>query len=269
MHAEPNIGLLGGKVVIVTGGAGGIGSAIAKQIAAESGFVVVNDLPGRADAVVAEINETEQRDAACTAPGDISNEADVEGVIAAAVRAFGRLDGLVNNATAANPDDRDIANMDVATWQARQNIGLLGPMLGCKYAVRQLLAQNSGGSIINVSSTAAYQGDYRFSGYSAAKAGMLQLTRSVATQYGKRGIRCNTVVPGCVVTPTQAAHMSSADILLSTRLTPRLGVPADVAHLVTFLLSDRAEYITGQDWRVDGGGSSHQPWVPHLTPAPV
>jgi len=259
--------MLEGKVVAITGAAGGIGSAMAHILAAEGASVVVNDLPGRAGPVVEAIRALGY--SALVAEGDVTSESDIEGIIGSAVGEFGRLDAMINNAVRGFPDDADVANMDLATWDGVQAVGLRAAMVGCKYAVRQFLQQKSAGSILNVSSTAAYQGDYRLSAYAAAKSGMLALTRSVATQYGRLGIRCNTVVPGCVVTANQAAAMGGGSALSDTRLTPRLGVPEDVAHLAAFLVSDRAEYITGQDWRVDGGGSAHQPWVPHLGDPPA
>lgn len=256
-----------GKVVAVTGGSGGIGTAISRQLAAEGAAVVVNDLPGRAAPVVDQLRAAGFK--AIASEGDITQESVIEAIVRAAVDEFGRLDGFINNATSSNPGDIDVANMEVEAWEAKQRIGLTAPMLGCKHAVRQMLAQGEGGSIINVSSTSAYQGDYRFTSYAAAKSGMLSLTRSVATQYGKVGIRCNTILPGSIVTAAQASQMGGGQVLLDTRLTPRLGIPEDIAHLAVFLISDRSEYVTGQDWRVDGGGSAHQPWVPHLTKAPV
>lgn len=259
--------MLQGKVIAITGGAGGIGGATARVMAAEGAAIVVNDLPGRAQPVVSALIDAGFR--AVAAEGDITKEVDVEAIVKAAVSNFGRLDGMMNNATSSDSDDGDVANMSLDVWEKKQAICLRAPMFGCKHAVRQFLAQGSGGSIINVSSTSAYQGDYRFTSYAAGKAGVLQLTRSVATQYGKVGIRCNTILPGSIVTPSQASAMGGGKVLLDTRLTPRLGDPHDIAHLAAFLMSDRSEYITGQDIRVDGGGSAHQPWVPHLTPPPV
>jgi len=118
-------------------------------------------------------------------------------------------------------------------------------------------------SIVNVASTAAFAGDVGLAAYSASKAGVLGLTRAVATSHGKRGIRCNAVAPGSVVTPAAAAMMGEEFMRSreATRLTPRLGRAEDVAHMVAYLASDRSSYVTGQTFLVDGGGFAHQPWV--------
>lgn len=141
-------------------------------------------------------------------------------------------------------------------------VNVRGPMLACRQAIPVMLSQG-GGSIINFSSTAALAGDLGLIAYSTSKAALLGLTRSIATSYGKQGVRCNAVAPGSVWNEDIRGRMGEEllDLMERTRLTPRLGVPDDIAHTVVYLASDKSAYVTGQTLLVDGGGSAHQPWV--------
>ena len=141
-------------------------------------------------------------------------------------------------------------------------VNLRGAMLCCKHAMPAMQARGSG-SIINFGSTAAILGDEGLIAYSTTKAALLGFTRSIATIYGKDGIRCNAICPGSVWAEASRAHMGAKrlDLMERTRLTPRLGLPIDIANMVVFLASDKASYITGQTFIVDGGGTAHQPWV--------
>lgn len=254
---------LEGKVAVVTGGSGNLGSAVVRRLAEEGAAVVVSDLPGTpVKDLVAHIVENGGR--AVVHEGDVSNEDDVVAMIATAVNEFGRLDVLVNNAAAIHlvRDDRNLAEMTVDYWDTVMAINLRGAMLTCKHAIPAMLV-NGGGSIVNFSSPAATHGDERLFAYSASKAAVRGLTVSVATAYGKQGIRCNAVAPGCVWSDSYRAHLPAdlLDVMERTALTPRLGLPEDIANTVAFLASDRAGYITAQTLSVDGGIGSHQPWV--------
>lgn len=121
----------------------------------------------------------------------------------------------------------------------------------------------SAGVILNFGSTAAVRGDKGLIAYSTTKAALLGMTRAIATTYGKDGIRCNAVCPGNAYNEQMLSRIGETrvDLMERTRLVPRMGVPEDVAHTVCFLASDKASYITGQSFFVDGGGIAHQPWV--------
>ena len=135
-------------------------------------------------------------------------------------------------------------------------------MLACKHTIPVML-RGGGGSIVNFSSPAATHGEERLFAYSASKAALRGLTVSVATAYGKDGIRCNAVAPGCVWSEAYRLHVPAEllDVMERTALTPRLGLPEDIANMVAFLASERSAYITAQTISVDGGIGSHQPWV--------
>jgi NAD(P)-dependent dehydrogenase (short-subunit alcohol dehydrogenase family) len=255
--------ILSGKVVIVTGAAGNLGSACAREAALEGARLVISDLPGAGlDAIAAQIRKAGGEVVAHET--DISLEAEVKALIATATRAYGALDALVNVAALMQgiENDRDLLTMDVAYWDRVMAVNLRGTMLCCKHAIPAMLARGSG-AIVNFGSTAAFLGDLGQFAYSVTKAGLLSLSRSIATSYGKQGIRCNSVCPGSVWSEATKAQMPEAmlDLMTRTRLTPRLGLPEDIGRMVAFLISDKADYCTGQVFMVDGGGTVHQPWV--------
>ena len=138
-------------------------------------------------------------------------------------------------------------------------------MLGCKHALPHLLARG-GGVIVNTSSVSGQVGDVARPAYGVSKAGLESLTRYVATQYGKRGIRCNAIAPGVVATPALAANLPPDEIAVFERshLTPRLGRPEDIAAAVVFLASDDAAFVNGETLRVDGGLLAHHPTYAEL-----
>jgi NAD(P)-dependent dehydrogenase (short-subunit alcohol dehydrogenase family) len=254
---------LTGKVALVTGAAGNLGSACARRLAAEGAAVVVSDISGSGVKRVVDdiVNEGGE---AVIHEGDVSEERDVVDMVDAGVRRYGRLDILVNVAAAMDlvARDRDLASMDTETWDRMMTVNVRGPMLACRQAIPVMLSQG-GGSIINFASTAAFVGDLGLIAYSTSKAALLGLTRSIATSYGKQGVRCNAVAPGSVWNEDIRGRMGEEllDLMERTRLTPRLGVPDDIAHMVVYLASDKSAYVTGQTLLVDGGGSAHQPWV--------
>ena len=245
------------RAAIVTGAASGIGAGTALRLAQDGASVVVADLDASgAQRIVDEITERGQR--AIAVEVDVADEEATQRMVAACVETFGRLDILHNNAAFTNASghaaDRDLLSVDLATWDKTMAVNVRGPMMGCKYAIPEML-KNGGGSIINTSSGSAKTGDYERTAYSASKAAMLSLTRSIATQYGKQGIRCNSILPGLILTPTSRHAFSDRllEVLEEGHLTPYLGEPADVAALVSFLASDDAKFITGQEINCDGG----------------
>jgi len=251
------------RVAIVTGAASGIGRATARALAAEGLAVLVADLDAEgAERVVADIAAAGGTAAAQRA--DVEQEESVRAMVDAAVSRFGGLDVLHNNAAASAPEimgrDLDLAEMDVDVWDRTLAINLRGPMLGCKYAIPRML-ERGGGVIINTSSASGLVGDLSRAAYGASKAGLDSLTRYVATQYGKRGIRCNAIAPGVIHTPALAQNVPAEQLAVFERshLTPRLGQPEDIAAAVVFLASDGGAFITGQTLSVDGGLLAHHP----------
>jgi NAD(P)-dependent dehydrogenase (short-subunit alcohol dehydrogenase family) len=181
-----------------------------------------------------------------------------------AVSEFGGLHILFNNAadTSLNAmiQDTPVTEMTVEWWDHAMRIDLRGAMLGCKHAIPHMIACG-GGAIVNTSSNQGIVGDLTQTAYAAAKAGVIQLTQSVATQYGRQGIRCNAVSPGAVRTPAleRACPPEIIDNIASHSLIPRIGEPEDLANTVLFLASDESAYITGHVIRVDGGQLAHLP----------
>ncbi len=256
---------LAGRVAIVTGGGSGIGRASALALGREGAAVLVADLsPESAERVAAELRARGGRARAHAV--DVADEASVAAMVAAAAQHFGGLDVLHNNAAATDWSvlgaDGELASLDVAIWEKTLAVNLRGPMLGCKHAIPRMLARG-GGAIINTSSASGLTGDLVRTAYGVSKAGLDGLTRYVATQYGKRGIRCNAIAPGVIETPALRQNVPAEQIALFERhhLTPRLGTPEDIAAAVVFLASDDAAFITGQVISVDGGLLAHHPTV--------
>jgi NAD(P)-dependent dehydrogenase (short-subunit alcohol dehydrogenase family) len=253
------------KVIVVAGGATGIGAASATRLAAEGARIVIGDL----NFACAEKTAIAIEAAGGTAVAyqyDASVEDTVRDLIAFAVSVFGGLDGLHNNAAdlsaAIITNDADAVTTPLDVWNRTLTVNLTGYLLGIRYAVPELL-KRGGGAIVNTSSGAAFCGEDIRVSYGVSKAGIGALTRHVASAYGKQGIRCNAVAPGYV--PLESMKKLTAetfdvdaeaimDELLNTAVrAPRLGKPEDVAAMVAFLLSDDGEWITGQVYGVDGG----------------
>lgn len=258
------------KVAIVTGGAGGIGAAVCRIMAARGARLVVADI---AEARAADLAE-ELRGAGSEAIAvgvDLADEGQVRAMIATAVSTYGRLDVIDNNAALLTAEmaraDGDIEHMDTAVWDAVFAVNTRGTMIACREALRVMVPQG-GGVIVNTASNLALQGNVIQAAYAASKAAVIQMTRSIATSHGKRGIRCNAVLPGLTGTPAALAHLPPLlrDTVAEETLTPYLGEPDDIAHLVAFLASDAARYITGQAIAADGGTSIHVPGYARLRP---
>lgn len=249
------MGNLDGKVAIVTGSASGIGEATVKRLARDGASVIIADYNIDAGEKVAKEINAEGRKAVAQKV-DVSNESEVKAMVDRAINEFGKLDILHNNAAATGSYDvdGDVVNMEVKNWDYIFAVNLRGYMLCCKYAIPEMM-KNNGGAVINTSSGDALTGGYDRTAYSASKAGILSLTQSVATQYGKDGIRCNAILPGLVLTPGAEAALSSETLRLleEGHLTPSAGKPEDIANMVAFLASDEAHFITGQQIPVDGG----------------
>jgi 3(or 17)beta-hydroxysteroid dehydrogenase len=231
------------KIILVTGAAGAIGSAIAEAVAQQGGTAITTDLPNRA-----------KLDHAL----DVTSEADWQRAIDAISGAPGRLDGLVNAAGIVAVGS--VEDTDFATWRRVLAVNLDGTFLGCKYGMQLLRRQ--GGAIVNISSVSGLVGGHNLAAYNASKGGVRLLTKSVAL-HGARlqpAVRCNSVHPAFIEgpmadgmikqfrDPARARERLAASVPLG-----RFGTPAEVAALCVYLLSDESAFVTGAEFVLDGG----------------
>jgi NAD(P)-dependent dehydrogenase (short-subunit alcohol dehydrogenase family) len=253
-----------GKVAVVTGGGSGIGRATALLLASEGARVTVADIAETPAAEVVAAIEAGSGSARSQVV-DVADADAVAAMVSDTVQAFGGLDILHNNAAALdqNRADQDVVTMDLATWDRVMAVNLTGPMLGCRFAIPHML-ERGGGAIVNTASAAAFYGSHSLAAYGTSKAGVVALTRYVATAYGERGIRCNAVAPGVVVArdAQDALGGPMGDRLRrysTSHLVGRLGYPEEIAAAVAYLASDDAAFVTGEILRVDGGFTAHTP----------
>jgi NAD(P)-dependent dehydrogenase (short-subunit alcohol dehydrogenase family) len=250
---------LEGKVAIITGGAGGIGSATARRLTDEGAIIVLADLDlARAEAVAAEIGG-----GTSAIHYDAEKVETIEALVAETVRRHGRIDILLNNAAITTPqiqrEDTTAVDITFETWDRILAVNLRGYLAGCKYVIPEML-KTGGGAIINTASGSGFVGDLSRIGYGVSKAGAMALTRFVATQYGRQGIRCNAVAPGLILTEASRQGVPDLIEIISNHvLTQRLGKPEDVAALVAFLASEDAGFINGETIACNGGSLAHQP----------
>lgn len=263
--SEARTGRLANKIAVITGAATGIGRATAIISAREGAKVIIGDIDSvQAEETVAMIRAAggEAMQVFC----DASEEESIAALIDQARRRYGRLDVLYNNAGGSHPSyDGLVANITNETFDRMLALNLKGPTWGCKHAI-PLMLEGGGGAIVNTASMAAVAGNMWLSAYSAAKAGVIQLTRMVATQYGKQNIRCNGVAPAYVLSPgsERAVPEHLRAINEMHLLVPKAGRPEDVGHVAAFLASDEAAYVTGQTIHVDGGFYAHLPTASHM-----
>ncbi len=250
-------GRLNGKVALITGAGSGIGRATAKRFAAEGARVVVvdmNETAGRA--VVDEIGRLQGTAAFIRA--DVTQSADVQAMIGFAERELGALHVLFNNAGIFPDEDGSVVDTDEAVFDHVIAVNLKGVFLGCKYGVPALL-RAGGGSIINTASFVAVMGSATSqSAYTASKGGVLALTREIAVEFARRGIRANAVCPGPVDTPLLQALL--ADPAARARRfvhlpMGRLAKAEEIAAAVLYLASEDSSYVNGTAFMVDGGTS--------------
>ena len=249
-------GMLEGKTVLITGGARGIGRATALVAAREGANVVVSDLSakGVADAVAA-LNDAGGQ--ARGVAGDVTRASDVDAMVQTAVEAFGRLDAAFNNAGIA-PYQVDSAGKNTADWSEEAfdrmvEVNLKGVWLCMRAELRQMVAAG-GGAIVNTASIAGLIGIRTSSAYTAAKHGVIGLTKTAAIEYGTSNVRVNSVCPGFIETDmTKVSMQNRGSEILSLIPFGRMGAPQEIAEMVCWLCSDHASYVSGTNFNVDGG----------------
>jgi NAD(P)-dependent dehydrogenase (short-subunit alcohol dehydrogenase family) len=239
---------LKGQVAIVTGGGRNIGEEIAKLFVAEGAKVAIFDMDKvRGEKVAAEINASGGYAAAYVV--DVSRSADVERGVADVVKRFGKVDILVNNV--AISDNKTILDLEEAEWDKVMSVTLKGPFLMGKYVAKQMIAQGSGGRMVNMASTSGWRGRPRAIAYTSAKGGVINLTRSMAVQLAPHNIRVNSVSPNKAGSPVGRDEFNPDRPI--TNLLKKAVEPSDVARAVLFLVSEDATFVVGENIFVDGG----------------
>ena len=237
------------RTIIVTGSGRNIGEGIARTLADEGARVAVVDIiRERTEAVAGAINAAHDA-AALPIACDVTDSADVQAMVARVADTWGDIYALVNNVGVV--DRKDILETDEDEWDRVINISLKSVFLVSKYVAQRMVDQGSGGRIINIGSTSGLAGRSNAVAYPSAKAGVYNLTRSLAIQLAPYGIRVNTVTPNRIRTEAEPGAPPRSQQV--TNLVGRQGTPQDVAGVVAFLASDEADFITGSDITVDGG----------------
>ena len=251
------------RVVIVTGGAGGIGAAACQAIAAEGGNVVVADLDA-ADAQTVAAAIAESGGSATSVGVDVTDRAQVQAMIETAVDTFGALNVIFNNAGMNRP--RDFMDVDEENFESIVRVNTWGVIVCTQEAAKQMIAQGSGGKIINTGSIAGRQGFWDFVPYCVAKFGVLAITQATARGLVEHGITVNAFAPGVVDTPmwvglnedireihAQPAETDPMREFATGTLMGRPASPAEIAPFLVYLASPESDYMTGQMYMVDGG----------------
>jgi NAD(P)-dependent dehydrogenase (short-subunit alcohol dehydrogenase family) len=250
---------LEGKVAIVTGAASGIGRATARIFAREGAKVVVADKrpdPGRETVRMIE----DAGGVASFVEADVSVASAVKHMVEVGVETYGKLNVLVNNAASARA--RPATELPEEDWDSTLDACLKSVYLGAKYGIPEMI-KAGGGSIVNIASVNGIISNPSFSAYSAAKAGVLGLTRNLAIDYGLKGIRVNAICPGFIANDAMEERLQQDPLekwaLTETQVLGRYGRPEDVAWAVVYLASDESSYVTGATFVVDGGLTIQSP----------
>ncbi|MFM6853570.1 MAG: glucose 1-dehydrogenase [Sphingopyxis sp.] len=247
---------MNGRVAIVTGAAMGMGAATARLLAARGAHVILSDIAADAAHATAESIRADGGTVHVVL-ADVSDEAQVESLVAQTVAHYGRLDCAVNNA-AITPDLLPIAQADMAAFDRVISVNLRSVMLCMKYEIGQILAQGGGGSIVNIGSVSSVRPQPNNPAYVAAKHGVIGLTKAGSMEYAGQGIRVNAVLPGAIDTPMLRGSLEEVgfreeDFAPALSLLGRFGKPEEVAEASAWLCSDAASYVTGHSLAVEAG----------------
>jgi NAD(P)-dependent dehydrogenase (short-subunit alcohol dehydrogenase family) len=249
------MGRLEGKIALITGGASGMGMVASHLFASEGAKVVLTDVSDEAGEEVAEKIRSERGDATYV-HADISSEAHAKAMVDTAVATYGGLTILYNNAGVMLHADGSVETTDESVWDVTLGINVKGVAHGCKYGIPAMI-ESGGGSIINVASFVAWMGAASSqTAYTASKGAVLAMTREIAVEYARKGIRCNALCPGPIETPLLVALLSD-EAKRQRRFVHipmgRLGQAEELAKAALFLASDDSSYMTGASLIVDGG----------------
>jgi NAD(P)-dependent dehydrogenase (short-subunit alcohol dehydrogenase family) len=249
------MGRLDGKIALITGGASGMGKVASKLFASEGAKVVLTDVADEAgEAVAAEIGAAGGE--AAYVHADVSKPADAEAMVRFALERFGALSVLYNNAGVMLADDGSVTDTEESIWDLTLAINVKGVAFGCRYGVPAMIA-SGGGSIINVASFVAWMGAATSqTAYTSSKGAVLAMTREIAVEFARKGIRCNALCPGPIDTPLLAELLSDPDRRQRRFVhipMGRLGRAEELAKAALFLASDDSSYMTGASLIVDGG----------------
>ncbi|CAM4190963.1 SDR family NAD(P)-dependent oxidoreductase [Lederbergia lenta] len=257
------MGRVNGKVALLTGSASGIGLSTAKLLAKEGCKVVIADFNLEGAKQAAEDIKAQGGEAIGIFI-DAGDGKSIEEAVELTVNHYGKINVLFNNVGLTNlKKDLDVVNMDLDEWDRLLNVNLKSVLMGSKYAIPHMI-KAGGGSIINTASMAGFHGDAIRAAYGASKAGVVNLTKYIATQYGKDKIRCNAVAPGLILTPAAKNNMAPEvlDIFEKYNALPYHGEADDIGYTVLFLASDESKFITGQTIQVEGGHYIGNPSIP-------
>jgi meso-butanediol dehydrogenase/(S,S)-butanediol dehydrogenase/diacetyl reductase len=257
------MGKLDNRIAVITGAGSGIGAATARLFAAEGAHVVIADIDeAGGEKVAAELGS-----AGAFCKTDVRNPSQVEAMVKFTVDRFGRLDVIHNNAFYTTVGA--VGEMSIDGWLKTLSVTLSGVFYGMRFALPQMLAQG-GGAIVNTASISGLFGDYRIGAYNAAKAGVINLTKTAAIEYARKNIRVNAVCPGMIATPPVVSMLGATRDPDRTNKNAaeshpigRLGKPEEIAKVVLFLASDDASFMTGSIVVADGGATAHTGLLGH------